>query len=1110
MDTTDYKDLEIEAEDQADHRLRWGRWAIAIGTLLVLLVALLGWGLRKSIAERVLANWCQARNLICEGDFVHLGTDAAQLKHLFVKAGAHTPFEAEDVSARLKWAGFTPSVADVEISSPVLRGTLDERGLRFYGLESLASGGGGSTALPSVVISDGRVLLATSAGEIGASLELEGIFPDAGVLTLGLDPVMLDESGGAIALNEGTVEIVAENGRLEGEVLLDLQQADIRGVTIDRARLSALLDTPQNGEGDTQLVWNASLADGAWQKQTVKGAVFNGRAVLSGLPDMTPDTMLAAIRKASFEFDAAHAESGKFSGDLIHLESDLVGRDGIVSGPAAMSADNASSPQGKAGHAEFSGRLRIASTQEKSFTGDVLLASAWVSPALRDTFITPIAAPSILSAHGAELRTALDQGLQDFNLKAKTTIEGTASGWAFEAHGPAALESGSGLVFQVESREAESWLRFDSGQRTLKGKVSISGGGLPQFRSQMELEAPTNGVFLLKAEDVHLSPWSAGTKTISADLNGFDLVKDSQTLSLKSSGKIGIAGQISGFDIRTTTLSGGVSAERNQSGWQVAPESRKCIQVQSQGVRIGAVQALSFVTDVCPEGDWFVRPDSSALSGIALLGDLALPLEISSGDGHLRLMQTKVNWSSAKGFDLTALAEQISMPLTIGDNTLEIEGQSPRLRVMSRSGEQPALSAHLDQTAFGGTLVPARVTAERFSFDGTTGKGGLWGDLRADGVSIRDYRDDPLYQPLAANLTATLEGSLLEMTGPLHLEAGEYPVADSLVRLNILKLDGIAAVQSRPLTFQPGGLQPWRLSERLRGIFTDARGNWVGSAHLDITGGQITGTGDVAVSDFSFQTTRLGRVEGIEGHVQFSDLLGLTTEPDQVISIGLINPGLPLRDGEIGFQLVQGKTFSITRAAFPFAGGTLALSPFDWSLGAETQHLDVTADAIELSNLVETLKLPDAEASGTVSGSFPIDVEGTQILVRDASLKADSEGGHIAYKGSAGESAGQADPSAKMAFAALKDFEFTVLELGLSGNVADRMTISLLLEGISRNGIPYGKDGQTLTGQPFQFNIQVTSALQELFRNARSYTSQNYLTDIVVKEVQENRQNEAE
>ena len=487
-----------------------------------------------------------------------------------------------------------------------------------------------------------------------------------------------------------------------------------------------------------------------------------------------------------------------------------------------------------------------------------------------------------------------------------------------------------------------------------------------------------------------------------------------------------------------------------------------------------------------------------------------VPVAFSSNAGTVSFTNAQIDWTGGKTASVSAVSDSVSLALGIGEETLSIDGDGLRLGIATRLNAAPALSARLGATKFNGTLVPANVSSSDFRFEGTTGEGGVKGSMSADGVIIRDYRDDPLYQPLTADLDATLSGADFSMSGPLRLASNGITVADTLLRLDVTKLSGMAALESRDLQFEPGALQPWRLSDRLRGVFTDARGGLAAAARFDIVGGKIEGTGEVSVSEFGFQTTRLGRVQGVNGTVAFRELLALTTEPGQTILVERLNPGVPLENGQITFQLVEGTQFKVESAAFPFAGGTLALPPFVWSLGGEQQNIEVTAEAIELAKLVEVLKLPDTRATGTVSGSFPIDIDGTDILVRDARLRADADGGYISYLGTAADSAGAADENAKMAFEALKDFDFTVLELGLDGNVRDRMTISLILEGKSRKGIAYGDGNQVLTGQPFLFNITVNSALGELLRNTQYYTSQKGLTNAVVEQVKAKRLDESE
>lgn len=1106
MNTPDYKDLEKEPESETVRRLRWGRWILALAVLAVLVTVPLLWMLRTSLAERALSQWCESRNLVCEGRITRLGSDGGIMEDLVVRSGQDVPVEADMVRVGLDWHGLDFSVTGIEITSPVLRGTLDEQGLHFHGLERLGGGTGGSGQLPAVTVTDGRILLQTSAGEIAGSGTLDGRFPDTGALSLSFDPVSLDGPDGTLVWTEGTLNVTAREGRMEGELFLDIERADIRGVHVRETNVSALLNTPGDGGGETQLVWSAAAASGSWAGYGLEHARSNGRAILTRLPDMSIEGLLGALEKASVELEAGRVVSDPLSGSALRFEADLTGREGLVSGPVLFELAQARLPQGEAGSVRMTGKVRYREGEPPGLTGDAAVVSARLASQLRAKVTEPVRFPGMLSDHAAALRAALERALDGFDMQGGFSVARGEDGWAIGLTGPVRMEAVSGLQVAVDVPAGAEWLAWSADERSVRGSIDVSGGGLPAVHADITEFVLTGEGMRLKAEDVDIAPWRAGARTISADL--VSLSYDSRGAHVRAGlrGRLGLAGQVSGLDLAATSLTGALSIEENGRGWQVESPDRTCLRLDTQGLKFGAVAVLPAGTEVCPENGAFLRPGGAGLEGAARLGTLVLPLELSSGGGALTLAGARVDWASSEGVTLSAVADTLSLPLTISEKTLSIEAGLPRIGVSTRPGAAPRISARMEGAEFGGTLIPAIMSAERFSFDGASGREGLGGHIRAEGVSIRDYRDDPLYQPLGADLTAELTGSHLHMTGPLRLAQGGITVADSEVQIDLQSLDGTAQLVSRRLAFQPGGLQPLLLSDRLRGVFTDARGDLSARADLVIEGGRVSGTGEVTVADFGFQTNRLGRVRGVNGKVVFDDLLNLTTAPDQVITVGSLNPGVPLVNGRIVFRLDDGKTLAVDSAAFPFAGGALALSPVDWVLGGETQHLEVTAQGIELAALVEVLKLPNTEASGTVAGRFPIDVDGTKILVRDARLRADADGGRIAYQGPVSDAAAAGESGARMAFEALKDFDFTVLELGLDGDVADRMTVSVLLQGVSRRGIPYGPDGQVVTGQPFEFNIAVTSALADLFRNAQYYTSQKYLTDVIVKEVQDSRE----
>ena len=1112
MNTPHYKDLEVEGSKPGKRRLNWGRWLVFALLVLLLLFAALGWLGRKYIARQALVQWCHDNALVCEANFERLGPGGAVISGVRVTAGEATPFSADEVVADLAWKGWTPSLSGVTVTGPELRGTLDERGIRFHGLESLGgSGEGGGGALPPVKIADGRVILVTSAGEIGASIDLEGEFPRSGELQLVLDPVSLSGPEGTLIWSEGRVELVSRDGQLEGEAFLDLSEADVRGVRARDVQLTLLLEAPLSGEGDTQIVWDADLSEGAWGGYALSQASGAGRAVLDRLPSADANAVLNAIRQASAEARVSKVSGSSIAARDVDFEVHLDGASGDVAGPVLLSAAEVQIAQGRASTVDLSATLSRTPAAGLKVEGRLRAAEAGLGAATLDDLVARLSLPDLFAAHEASLAAALRRALVKFNAELPLTVTQEAGQWSILSAGPVELNAASALVVDIAPPPSGHWLVWAEAERSIRGAVSARGGGLPAMAATLDLSMGQAGLSHLQANDISLAPWAAGGRVFSANLETLDYARtEDGGIDLTASGRLGVAGNIAGLDLSDSTVSGDLILASAKDGLQVSTPGQSCLILDSEGVGFGGVSFGAFRAPICPETRHFLTPGKAGLSGSARLGDLTMPVAFSSSTGSIAFRNAVMDWAGGDTVSLSAVADAITLSLELEDSTLGIEGAQLRLGMATRRNASPIISARLGDTRFSGSLIPARVSSSDFRFDATLPKSRIDGSLSADGVVIRDLREDPLYQPMTADLTATLQGSQLEMVGPLRLVSNGITVADTLLKLDVSNLNGMAAIESRDLEFQPGGLQPWRLSDRLRGVFTDARGHLLASARFDIASGSLDGTGEVSVSEFGFQTTRLGRVQGVNGTVTFSDLMSLTTAPGQVISVASLNPGVPLENGQVVFHLVDGSEFRVDSASFPFAGGELALPAFTWTLGAETQRVEVTAEGIELARLVEILKLPNTQATGTVSGRFPIDVDGTQVMVRDARLKADAQGGHLSYAGSTGDSAAAADDNVRMAFEALKDFDFTVLELGLDGNVRDRMTISLILEGKSRRGISYGKGDQLVTGQPFLFDITVNSALAELLRNTQYYTSQKGLTDAVVEQVKAKRLEETE
>ena len=306
MKTTNDQVLSDAEAEAAERPFRWAR-RLAIAVLLVVLVAgVLGWVLRKSVAEQALAGWCEARELVCTGKFVRLGSDGATLRTLAVNGQGETAFEADEVRVSLEWPGlFQPRLTGIAVDAPVAHGVLADGRLSFHGLERLARGGQGGTApSPDLDIRDGRILIASSAGDLGATFSVSGPFPRGGHLALTVDPARLDQPEGHVEWSEGVVDVSAEDGRLQGDISLVLEQAETDGISISNARLSATTDSASSLDAPVKLVWEGQVGAVNTAGYDLQDVAISGQAGLARLTGGSVDALLRALTSLDLQVDS--------------------------------------------------------------------------------------------------------------------------------------------------------------------------------------------------------------------------------------------------------------------------------------------------------------------------------------------------------------------------------------------------------------------------------------------------------------------------------------------------------------------------------------------------------------------------------------------------------------------------------------------------------------------------------------------------------------------------------------------------------------------------------------------------------------------------------------
>lgn len=1071
--------------------LRWVAVVLFVLFLLALVAVAVTWMFRGPIATSVVERYCADRNLECEVDVAELGLNSAELSSVKVTSGGRDVFKSGPVGLSYTWPNFLePKLGPIRIDEPELRIGFDGSELDLRGLDRLAgdgNGGGGGSDPVNLNIRDGRIFVETPAGELSGSVNISGMLPKDGTALIKIDPANMQSGENRIAWSNGDASLDISDGRVTGSANFEIDDAQFGELNI----MSTKLDATLAGTEDAPVIqWGGTSDAFKYAGQNLSGLTTRGEMQLSELPDGNVTSILEALVAMTAEVSADKMQVVGLTSAATTISLDLKRNGGLVSGPVAMSIKDANSDVGHVDDASLSGRLQFVPNRMGvlAFAGATVLKGTRINEAYRSIWLSDLQTPEPFTAHGEALRAVIDQGLADFDTGTEIRYTQDGESWLLSASRATVLEAASGLKLSVLPLEDPAWLKLTPEGTTMSGEIVVSGGGAPSLQAHLTSVNVAPNSVSVEAENFQLEPWSEAGRTLSVSLAPLRLQSSDARTLLAMEGDVSIAGDFPDTNLRTTTLSGGFEATQGTEGWRVQTRASSCLDFATEGLTSGGFNIQPVALNICPEDGRFIREEEGDPTGKISLGDISVPFATQDSTGTFRLIDSEVNWSVGDTLNAEIRANKLSMPMMLGENTLTVDSVSPLFSVTSGNGPV-RFAVTLGASEFGGSLIPANVTSTGFSFVGNATETGIGGVMRSNDVTISDYRADPIYQPLRADLTAYLQDGRIMMTGPLKLKSSGWTIADAKLDMGLTDLNGTAALVGRPLRFTGSGLQPFELSDLLRSTLPNARGSMLGNADFTITEGELAGTGEVKITDLSFDSFSLGEISGVNGTVKFSDILELTTLPSQTVTIANVDPGVPLLDGRVAFQLVGGELLLLEGARWPFAGGEMIITPTEWLLGGETQHITVSAVAIELTELIEALSLDELlRADGTVSGQMPIKIDGPNTFVVGAELEADQNGGTIAYLGDELEAVKGQNTFSDYAIDALKDFRFKVLKLGVDGNISDEIKISAKLQG---------SNPDILDGSEFIFNIGVDSKLAQLLQSAQSIADSSYLLSVI-------------
>ena len=241
----------------------------------------------------------------------------------------------------------------------------------------------------------------------------------------------------------------------------------------------------------------------------------------------------------------------------------------------------------------------------------------------------------------------------------------------------------------------------------------------------------------------------------------------------------------------------------------------------------------------------------------------------------------------------------------------------------------------------------------------------------------------------------------------------------------------------------------------------------------------LDGSAEVRVAGLSLRGPAF-TVSGVNGLVALSSLDPVLTPPGQWLSANSIDVGLPLTEALVSFQVRRGERLAIEQAEVRWAGGRLRMLPASFASGDRRRSLTLEADGLDLEQVLAQFEVQGLEATGTLGGRIPVELEGSGVRVEGGRLQAAGTG-RVRYDPADPPAflGGGGDSGTAVLREALRNFHYDELALTIDGVLGKETVVGLKLKGAN-------PDFQG--GRPVALNVRLSGALDRILRSGlRSY-----------------------
>lgn len=487
-------------------------------------------------------------------------------------------------------------------------------------------------------------------------------------------------------------------------------------------------------------------------------------------------------------------------------------------------------------------------------------------------------------------------------------------------------------------------------------------------------------------------------------------------------------------------------------------------------------------------------------SAIDLCSRPGAPL-LSAGPGGLR------GFIRIPGINLRGTSGQSPFAVTSGPTNIDLTAMRWSLALADfRLGEGESV------TRFSAQSIAGRATAQGMAGEllGASGKigavplnmseiAGAWrladGALTLDGgLQLTDAAPEARFAPLVSNnATLRFADGVIDAKAGFNERTTGTKILDAIIRHRMADGSGSADLLVKELRFDER-FQPDQLTSLALGVVANVRGSVVGDGRIEWTADGVTSRGTFATADASLAAA-FGPVSGLTSTLTFDDLIGLKSAPGQIAKIKEINPGIPVLDGEIEYQLLGDNRVRVEGGSWPFAGGQLLLHPTTLDFGAEqTRRLSFDIVGVDAAVFLQSFGFENINATGKFDGTLPVEFSGLGGRIVGGRIDSREGGGTLAYVGELSNR--NLGVIANFAFGALRSLKYDDLTIILNGDLDGEMVTDIRFGGVGQGE---GATRNFLTNAvariPLVFNVKITAPFRQLLTSAKGFYDPSLLIE---------------